>query len=280
MISLLALSLVFSGALILIRAMVPIRQLIGKLSSGPVRTRWHLMAALIALFFIGYLGYAAAFWESHSTVIDLIVPSVFFFGACFVLLTTTLSLRTAIDMGRLRVLERDAATDPLTGIFNRRYMNCRLTEEVANAKRYGLPLSVLMLDIDHFKQINDKHGHQAGDEMLVTLGKIISGELRESDVLTRYGGEEFLVIATHTPLMAAANVAERVRKCIESHDFSLPKELGGLCGIRMTVSIGVAAIDGEATDRDALVYAADENLYHAKREGRNRVCAGTCLTAS
>jgi len=187
MISLLALSLVFSGALILIRAMIPIRQLIGRLTTGTVRSRWYLMAALIALFIIGYLGYAAAFWESHSTLVDLIVPSVFFFGACFVLLTTTLSLHTAIDLGRLRVLERDAATDPLTGLFNRRYMNCRLTEEVANAKRYGLPLSALMLDIDHFKQINDKHGHQAGDEMLVSLGKVIAGELRESDVLTRYG---------------------------------------------------------------------------------------------
>jgi diguanylate cyclase (GGDEF)-like protein len=280
MISLIALSLVFSGALILIRAMVPIRQLIGKLSSGPVRTRWHLMAALIALFFIGYLGYAAAFWESHSTLIDLIVPSVFFFGACFVLLTTTLSLRTAIDMGRLRVLERDAATDPLTGMFNRRYMDCRLTEEVANANRYGMPLSVLMLDIDHFKQINDQHGHQAGDEMLVALGKIIAGELRESDVLTRYGGEEFLIIATHTPLLAATNVAERVRKCIESHDFSIPKALGGMRGVRITVSIGVATIDEVTTERDALVHAADENLFHAKREGRNRVFDGTCLAPS
>ncbi len=237
------------------------------------------MAALIALFIIGYLGYAAAFWESHSTLIDLIVPSVFFFGACFVLLTTTLSLHTAIDMGRLRVLERDAATDPLTGVFNRRYMDCRLTEEVANAKRYGLPLSVLMLDIDHFKQINDQYGHQAGDAMLVNLGKIIAGELRESDVLTRYGGEEFLIIATHTPLLAATNVAERVRKCIESHDFRLPEELGGLHGIRMTVSIGVATIDDVAPDRDALIHAADENLFHAKREGRNRIFARTCLVA-
>lgn len=280
MISLLALGLVFSGALILIGAMIPIRRLMGQLSSGPVRGRWHLMAALIALFIVGYLGYAAAFWDSHSTLVDLIVPGVFFFGACFVLLSTTLSLHTAIDMGRLRILERDAATDPLTGMFNRRYMSCRLTEEVANANRYGLPLSVLMLDIDHFKQINDQHGHQAGDEMLVALGKIIAEELRESDVLTRYGGEEFLIIATHTPLLAATNIAERVRKRIESHDFDIPKALGGMRAIRMTVSIGVATIDAVTTERDALVHAADENLFQAKREGRNRVCVGACPATS
>lgn len=280
MISLLALGLVFSGALILIGAMIPIRRLMGQLSSGPVRGRWHLMAALIALFIVGYLGYAAAFWDSHSTLVDLIVPGVFFFGACFVLLSTTLSLHTAIDMGRLRILERDAATDPLTGMFNRRYMSGRLTEEIANANRYGLPLSVLMLDIDHFKQINDQHGHQAGDEMLVALGKIIAEELRESDVLTRYGGEEFLIIATHTPLLAATNIAERVRKRIESHDFDIPKALGGMRAIRMTVSIGVATIDAVTTERDALVHAADENLFQAKREGRNRVCVGACPATS
>jgi len=270
-----ALGLVFAGDLILIGALVAVRRLIGRLPSGPVRSRWYLMAALIVLFVIGYLGYATLFWESHSTLVDLIVPCVFFFGACFVLLTATLSLQTAMDVMRISLLERDAATDPLTGVFNRRYMDRRLSEEVASARRYGLPLAVLILDIDHFKQINDRHGHQAGDQVLVIFAKKVAGELRETDILTRYGGEEFLVVAPHTPLLSATNVAERVRKSIESHDFSLPNGPGGIGGIRVTVSIGVASIGDGAEDRETLVHVADENLLRAKQEGRNRVIAAT-----
>jgi len=262
LISTLALALVLLGALILIGAMFPIRQLIGRLPAGAVRNRWYLMAALVMLFIGGYLGYVAVFWENHSTLPDLIVPWVFFFGACFVWLTTSLSLHTAIDVVRIRNLERDVVTDPLTGKFNRRYLNLRLAAEVANAKRHGLPLAVLMLDIDHFKCINDRHGHQAGDEVLVGLGKLITGVLRDSDVLTRYGGEEFLIIAPHTSLPAATNLAERVRNGVESHDFSLS---GKSRSLRITVSIGVASLDDKTTDRDALVRFADANLFHAKR---------------
>lgn len=274
MISLLALGLVFAGELILIGALVPVRRLIGRLPSGPVRSCWYFMAALIALFILGYLGYAAAFWESHSTLVDLIVPLVFFSGACFVLLVATLSLRTAMDVLRISLLERDAVTDPLTSIFNRRYMDRRLTEEIASARRYGLPLAVLLLDIDHFKRINDRYGHQAGDQILITLAKIVAGELREADVLTRYGGEEFLVIAPHTPLLGATDLAERVRMCIETHDFNLLNESGSVRGVKVTVSIGVASIGDGREDRETLVHTADENLLRAKQEGRNRVIAG------
>jgi diguanylate cyclase (GGDEF)-like protein len=233
------------------------------------------MAALIVLFIISYLGYAAVFWKSHSTLQDLIVPSVFVFGASFVLLATTLSLETAMDVMRISLLERETATDPLTGVRNRRYLDRRLSEEVASARRYSLPLSVLMLDIDHFKQINDTHGHQAGDQVLVTLGKIVSDELRKADILARYGGEEFLVIAPHTPLSGATIVAERVRKRIESHDFSLPGEPSGTGRINVTVSIGVASLGNGVDSRENLVHAADENLYRAKEEGRNQIIAGT-----
>ncbi len=277
MISLFALGLVFAGDFILIGALVPVRRLISRLPPGPVRSRWYLMAALIFLFISGYFGYAIAFWQSHATVVDLIVPIVFFFGACFVLLTTTLSLQTAMDVMRISLLEQDAVTDPLTGVFNRRYLDRRLNEEIASAQRYGLPLAVMMLDIDHFKQINDRHGHQVGDRVLITLASEISRELRKADVLARYGGEEFLVIAPHTCLSGAANIAERVRKCVESHNFSLLPELGAHV-IRVTVSIGVANIGEGPYDKEALVHAADTNLLHAKRKGRNRVVAGTEVT--
>lgn len=272
MIPLFAISLVFAGALILIRALFPIRQLIGRLPPGSVRTRWYAMTALTVLFLIGYLGYAAAFWDNHSSPVDLIVPGVFFLGACFVWLTANLSLQTALDVMRISLLERETATDALTGVFNRRYLERRLTEEVASARRYGLPFSILLLDVDHFKEINDEHGHQAGDHVLITLGEVVADELRESDILARYGGEEFLVIAPQTALLGAADIAERVRKRIESHDFKLPGKPGG---IRVTASIGVASLGEGVDNREKLIHAADENLYRAKQAGRNRVSAST-----
>lgn len=267
---LLAQGFVITGALILVGALFPIRRLVGRLPSGPVRNRWYAMTALTVLFVAGYLGYAGVFWNSHSGPSDLIVPGVFFLGACFVWLAATLSLQTAMDVMRISLLERETATDPLTGVFNRRYLDRRLSEEVASARRYGLPLSILLLDIDHFKQINDRRGHQAGDHVLATLGKLVAGELRESDILARYGGEEFLVIAPHTPLPGATEVAERLRKRIESHEFSPPDGPGG---IGVTASIGVASLGEGVDDGERLVRAADENLYRAKQQGRNRVVA-------
>lgn len=214
------------------------------------------------------------------TPATLIVPFVFFFGACFVWLAATLSLQTAMDVMRISLLERDAATDALTGAFNRRYMDRRLSEELASARRYGKPLSILMLDIDHFKQINDRYGHLAGDQVLAGLARAVAGELRETDILTRYGGEEFLVMAPHTPLPGATNLAERVRKRIEFHEFSLPHQPGGIQVIRVTVSIGVASADGAPMTKEMLVHAADANLLRAKQEGRNRVIAESPVVAA
>ena len=280
MISLLAQALVFGGALILVWALVPIRGLIGQLPSGAVRNRWYVMTALIVLFLLGYVGYAAAFWNSHSILVDLIVPGVFFFGACFVWLTGNLSLQTAMDVMRVGLLERETLTDPLTGVFNRRYLDRCLSQEVASARRYGLPFSALLLDIDHFKQINDGHGHQVGDEVLASLGKIIAGELRDPDVVARYGGEEFLVMAVNTPLSGAIDLAERLRKRIESHGFNLPGVPDAEGRICATVSIGVASLGDAIDSAEKLVHAADRNLYRAKYGGRNQVIAGAPAPAS
>jgi diguanylate cyclase (GGDEF)-like protein len=273
-ISLLANVLVLAGVLVLVGALVPARRLIAHLPRGTVRGWWYAISALIVLFAVGYLTYAAVFWNSHSTLLDLTVPGIFFFGACFVLLTTVLSLRTAADLMRIDLLERESLTDPLTAVFNRRYLDRRLDEEVARARRYGLPLAVLMIDIDHFKQVNDRHGHQAGDQVLIAVAQLLAGGLRESDVLSRYGGEEFLIISPQTRRSGAAGLAERLRKRIESHGINVIDEAGGTREIRVTVSIGVSALD-DGTDRsEKIVQAADANLYRAKHEGRNRVIAG------
>lgn len=270
MIAAVAMTLVAVGACILVAALVPVRHLIGRLPPGSVRSRWHVMTALIVLFIAGYVSYAVLFWRSHSALLDLIVPGVFFFGACFVWLTATLSLQTATDVIRVHRLERETHLDHLTGVFNRRYLDEFLEREFARSHRYALPLSVLLLDIDRFKRINDQHGHPAGDRTLIELARTVHAELRETDVLTRFGGEEFLVITPNTPLEDAALLAERLRARVATHDFALPGEGAGA----VTISIGVASLAPAIGSREALIQVADENLYRAKREGRNRVVAG------
>ena len=235
------------------------------------------MTALIVLFLVGYVGYAMVFWNKHIVLLDLIVPGVFFFGACFVWLTANLSLLTAMDVMRVNLLERETLTDPLTGVFNRRYLDQRLTQEVISARRYGLPLSVSLLDIDHFKQVNDTYGHLVGDRVLVSVGQIVARVMRDSDVCARYGGEEFLVIMPNTPLVGATNVAERLRECVESHKFNGNREPAGTGEIRVTVSIGVASLGDTIDSEEMLVNAADKNLYRAKHAGRNQVIAGTAV---
>ena len=275
MIPLIAKILVLAGAVILVAAWFPVRRLIVRLPQGIVRNRWYIMAALIVLFLGGYLGYAVAFWNGHSGPLDLIVPGVFFFGACFVRLTATLSLQTAMDVMRINLLEQEAVTDALTGLLNRRYLDRRLREEVARSRRYALPLSALLLDIDLFKQINDRHGHQAGDLVLLELAKMAPESLREADILMRYGGEEFLILAPNTALYDARLIAERLRKSIESHDFELRGCSNGATLLRLTVSIGVASLGDRIDSAEKLIRATDENLYRAKRQGRNRVVADT-----
>ena len=170
---------VVAGALLIIFALKPTRQLIVRLPKGGIRHSWHAMLVLEVVFFLGYLGYASAFWNTQSQLIDLIVPTVFFLGACFVWLTATLSLKTTVAIERISFLEKENMVDPLTEAFNRRVLDRCLKEEVTRARRYELPLSVLLLDIDHFKQINDKHGHRAGDQVLISFAKLIKRELRE-----------------------------------------------------------------------------------------------------
>jgi diguanylate cyclase (GGDEF)-like protein len=133
--------------------------------------------------------------------------------------------------------------------------------EIENAKRYGRPLSLLILDLDHFKQVNDTFGHDAGDAVLKTTTNIVSSVLRRIDIFARYGGEEFIIALPETTLAGAAALAEKIRSAVEQHLFPAAG--------RITISIGAAEFAGNETD--ALVKRADEALYAAKRNGRNRV---------
>ncbi|MBI3516667.1 MAG: GGDEF domain-containing protein [Proteobacteria bacterium] len=164
-----------------------------------------------------------------------------------------------------RALLMQSMTDPLTGLLNRRSFMDLSGKEETRARRHGNPFSVLMLDIDHFKKINDTFGHPVGDLAIKALADICSNALRPHDLLARYGGEEFVLTLPHTPTEGARVVAERIREAVEKVE--VPSDKGV---VRFTVSIGVSTYaSGEAFDH--IVERADKALYVSKQGGRNRV---------
>ncbi len=168
-------------------------------------------------------------------------------------------------------LEEVSITDDLTQIYNHRYLISRLNYEVERARRYGLSISLIMLDIDHFKVYNDNNGHLAGDDVLRKVARLINGAIRETDIVGRYGGEEFAIILLHADLIQMEEVAERIRRTIEETPF--PNEESQPIG-RITVSMGGCCFsDGMETMED-LIRSADEVLYRAKRNGRNQIAMG------
>lgn len=157
-------------------------------------------------------------------------------------------------------------TDSLTGLWNRRHFGKIVEGEKERAHRYGHPISLLIFDIDHFKVINDTYGHSAGDAVLTELALVVCGCTRESDIVTRWGGEEFTILMPFASLDAANRVAEKIRRKVEGHRFPH--------GYKVTVSLGVAEWSLAAESFDTLLSRADEALYQAKHAGRNRaVCA-------
>jgi two-component system, cell cycle response regulator len=177
-------------------------------------------------------------------------------------------------VGQYRRLETMLHEDPLTGLFNRRYVLTRLAGLISGARRHGRSLSVAMIDIDHFKRVNDVHGHEAGDAALVTTTIAMRDRMRAEDELGRLGGEEFLALLPDADAGAAAVVAESLRASVER----ARTRIDGL-DLAVTVSVGGASWDGEE-DADALVKRADKALFVAKRAGRNAVRGAENLSAS
>ncbi len=162
-----------------------------------------------------------------------------------------------------------AHRDGLMGIFNRRYFEDRINADFGYAKRHNQHLALLMLDLDHFKAVNDTHGHPAGDAVLKSFAQLVTKNIRSDDILARYGGEEFVVLCRHTDLMKASILGERIRHEVSQHIF-----IAGEKQLRVTTSIGIAGLpDPEITEPKGMVEAADESLYKAKQRGRNCVVA-------
>lgn len=171
------------------------------------------------------------------------------------------------EIGRLQTALQDLAVrDSLTGLYNRRYLDETLEREVSRARREGAPLSLVMLDIDYFKQVNDTHGHQVGDEALRMLAATLLANVRAEDVACRYGGEEFLILLPSMPLDAAIQRAQAWREAVER--LAVPAGGAPVC---FTVSLGVAAFPEHGKTPDELTRCADRALYRSKNDGRNRV---------
>ena len=175
---------------------------------------------------------------------------------------TELGERNELLQAQTAKLEELATTDALTGAYNRRKFNGLILAEIARVRRYEHPLSLLILDIDHFKRVNDTHGHEAGDEVLVVLAGLIRAGIRATDSLARWGGEEFVVLSPEVTVDEAMGLAERLRSAAGAYEYSFAG--------RVTVSIGVAQHRAGETP-DELFARADEALYAAKEGGRDRV---------
>jgi two-component system cell cycle response regulator len=170
-----------------------------------------------------------------------------------------------------RQMYESALRDGLTKVFNRRYFTDHLEKEFAYALRHGTPLALIFIDIDHFKNINDSHGHAAGDFVLSELSSMLMTMLRTEDVLARFGGEEFTILCRGTDLPGVKVVAERLRGAVERRSF----EFNG-ARIPVTISVGITAIpDPSITDDAAFLAGADKAMYEAKSGGRNRICVRT-----
>jgi two-component system cell cycle response regulator len=177
------------------------------------------------------------------------------------------SLSDSLEESFQKKMYESAVRDGLTKTYNRQYFDERLASEFSYAYRHYIPLSVIMVDIDHFKKVNDTYGHPVGDVVLRVLSQTMMKSIRNEDMLSRYGGEEFTILARNTDAQAIITLAERIRVAVESQ--AIPVSAGI---IKITVSAGCATLENRNYHRpEELVAAADEALYHAKKSGRNRV---------
>jgi diguanylate cyclase (GGDEF)-like protein len=263
--------LILLGIAMLMLSLVLVRKIIRLLPLGSHRKSWYILAGLIIFFVLSYVAFLVIFWNQKSSLLHIVAHGIFFFGAIFVLYSSFVALQTTTDLLRMGDLEQQTFTDPLTGVYNRRFMQQRLAEEISKARRYSFSLSVLMFDLDFFKRINDEHGHQAGDQVLIETCVLINHHLRDSDILSRYGGEEFLIIAPNTGPSEARLMAERLRTRIEAHGFLQNFDGIAEAQLSITASFGLASFSDDTDNPEALINDADKNLYQAKNRGRNRV---------
>ncbi len=210
-------------------------------------------------------------------VMNLNRPRVDSFTRQEVRLAEAIAAQAALSIAGARLYQQTlelSFTDALTGVPNRRQLSQRLEQEFSRSVRFGDPLSLLMIDLDHFKQINDLHGHTVGDGVLRGIALLLRRNVRKVDIVARYGGEEFCLVLPRVAKAEAMEVAEKLRRSIAAA--ALPGPEGGTA-LHVTISVGVATLGIDADDAASLLEKADAALYEAKRLGRDRVAMATPL---
>jgi diguanylate cyclase (GGDEF)-like protein len=221
---------------------------------GFAEMRKELPALLLAEIALGCFGVVIArLWQFAPALVPLEIVPLFLIWSAL----------------RITELRAEAKADPKTGLANARHLREALSQELDRAARYGRPLSLLVADLDFLREVNNTHGHLAGDAILVGIGEVLRTELRQTDIPARFGGEEFCVVLPETSAAKAAQLAERVRRAVEERAFEAGREQP----LRVTVSVGVATFPIDAAGDDELLAAADAALYAAKSRGRNCVCS-------
>ncbi len=196
-----------------------------------------------------------------STAITTIAAGLGFLTCLVILLATALS-----NLQLQKALNEQSTRDPLTQLFNRRYLEETMTRELARAQRHTKKLSVLIMDIDHFKKVNDTHGHDAGDAVLIAFAKLLSQKIRKEDIACRLGGEEFVLVLPDADVTLAQKRAEEICEATHKMAVTFQKQT-----INVTVSIGVCMYPDHGQASEELLHHADLALYKAKHEGRDRV---------
>jgi len=225
-------------------------------------------AILIPMTYLGIGEWDNGYWNKTAFLrffmasLTIVYTAYFFESSSVAAYNTVLESREK-EQQYLSTLENLSITDQLTGLYNRRYFDDHFEMERQKVQRYNSLLCLIMIDIDHFKLINDKFGHQCGDLVLKKFSQLLKKNIRSTDILSRWGGEEFLILLPATSLENALKMAEKMRKAIEQNTFA---EVG-----EITASFGVSEVTASSnSDREA-IYQADKALYHAKNKGRNKV---------
>ena len=268
---LVACALTFSGMLALVAALWPVNRIRKRLPDPTLIRAWYLLFLFIAVFIAGYIGFLVLSCKAHQPTGELLVPVIFFFGGIFVFIVCMLFDATAAGFVRCKRLEQENITDPLTGTYNRRHMQACLERQAAYARRNRDALSFLLIDLDHFKSINDTYGHLCGDRVLREISDLIATVVkREIDMIFRYGGEEFLVILPQTELEDTMILAGEICQQVAARPFQLTCR-GRDILVECSVSIGAGQYRPDEEDIADCLDRVDTNLYKAKDQGRNCV---------
>ncbi len=231
-----------------------------------IRRTTAVFLAAFGLFLLGRLGYVLITRAVSSSFDPHLLQALAFLAGMLFAFFMTMLLVLMIFRDKELQLRRTARRDALTGLRNRLAMRDLSKREYESAMRYRTPLSLIALDLDHFKAINDRHGHAAGDRVLVDIASTLSDQLREADLVFRTGGEEFLILLPHTPLKPALEVAERLRQAVENESWAFDTTT-----TRCSTSLGVAEIGIPDETWEKAVQRVDQALYKAKAGGRNCV---------